>query len=98
MATKKIKPVVFVIPILEEFGNHKYFRNFVDEKINGKARIEYLFDMIRDGSISKKANPKCDITVTGYSFGGCASLYAGILYKDKIHSACCADLNSLGIY
>ena len=84
MATRKIKPVVFVIPILEEFGNHKYFRNFVDEKINGKARIEYLFDMIRDGSISSKANSKTNITVTGYSMGACAALYAGILYKDIV--------------
>ena len=84
MATKKIKPVVFVIPILEKFGSHKYFRNFVDEKINGKTRMEYLFDMIRDGSISSKVNPKTDFTVTGYSMGACAALYAGILYKDIV--------------
>ena len=34
MASKQLKPVVFVIPILEKFGSHKYFRNFVDEKIS----------------------------------------------------------------
>ena len=81
MATKKLKPVVFVIPILEKFGSNKYFKDFVDEKIDGKARMKHLFDMIRDGSISRKANPKTDITVAGYSMGGCAALYAGILYK-----------------
>lgn len=84
MASKQLKPVVFVIPILEKFGSHKYFRNFVDEKINEKARIEYLFDMIRDGSLSSKVNPKTPITVAGYSMGGCAALYAGILYKDIV--------------
>ena len=84
VATKKIKPVVFVIPILEKFGSHKYFRNFVDEKISGKTKIQYLFDKIRDGSLSRKANPKTNITVAGYSMGGCAALYAGILYKDIV--------------
>ena len=86
MATKQLKPYVFVIPILEKYGTGDYFGYFMDKKINGKTKMEYVMDMIRDGSISKKANPKCDITVTGYSFGGCASLYAGILYKDKIHN------------
>ena len=86
MATKQLKPYVFVIPILEKYGTGDYFGYFKDKKINGKTKMEYVMEMIRDGSISKKANPKCDITVTGYSFGGCASLYAGILYKDKIHN------------
>ena len=84
VASKKIKPVVFVIPILEKYGSHRYFRDFVDEKINGKTKMEYLFGMIRDGSISGKANPKTDITVGGYSMGACAALYAGILYKDTV--------------
>lgn len=84
MATKKIKPVVFVIPILEKFGHNKYFKNFVDEEINGTTRMKYLLDIIRDGSISAKADPKTDITVAGYSMGGCAALYAGIRYKDII--------------
>ena len=86
MATKQLKPYVFVIPILEKYGTGDYFGYFMDKKINGKTKMEYVMGMIRDGSISNKANPKCDITVTGYSFGGCASLYAGILYKDKIHN------------
>ena len=86
MATKQLKPYVFVIPILEKYGTGDYFGYFMDKKINGKTKMEYVMEMIRDGSISSKANPKCDITVTGYSFGGCASLYAGILYKDKIHN------------
>ena len=84
MATKKIKPVVFVIPILENYGSNKHFKVFVDEKINGKTKMEYLFDKIRDGSISRKANPKTSITVAGYSMGGCAALYSGILYKDIV--------------
>ena len=86
MATKQLKPYVFVIPILEKYGTGDYFGYFMDKKINGKTKMEYVMEMIRDGSISGKANPKCDITVAGYSFGGCASLYAGILYKDKIHN------------
>jgi len=84
MASKKIKPVIFVIPILEKFGHNKYFKNFVDEEINGTTRMKYLIDIIRDGSISSKANPKTDITVAGYSMGGCAALYAGIRYKDIV--------------
>ena len=86
MATKELKPYVFVIPILEKYGTGDYFGYFMDKKINGKTKMEYLMDMIRDGSISSKANPKTEFTVTGYSMGGCASLYAGILYKDKIHN------------
>ena len=84
MATKTIKPVVFVIPILEKFGHNKYFKNFVDEEINGTTRMKYLLDIIRDGSISAKAIPNTDITVAGYSMGGCAALYAGIKYKDIV--------------
>ena len=84
VATKQIKPVVFVIPILEKFGHNKYFKNFIDEEINGTTRMKYLIDMIRDGNLSSRANPKSDITVTGYSMGGCAALYAGIVYKDII--------------
>ena len=84
VASKQINPVVFVIPILEKFGSHKYFASFVDEKINEKTRMEYLFGIIRNGSISDKVNPKTDITVAGYSMGGCAALYAGILYKDTV--------------
>ena len=84
MASKKIKPVIFVIPILEKFGHNKYFKNFVDEEINGTTRMKYLIDIIRDGSISSKVNPKTDITVAGYSMGGCAALYAGIRYKDIV--------------
>ena len=61
MATKKLKPVVFVIPILEKYGSNRYFKAFVDEKINGKTKMEYLFDKIRDGSISRKANPNYGI-------------------------------------
>ena len=43
-----------------------------------------LLDAIESGSISSKINTESDITVCGYSLGGCTSLCAGCEFHDRV--------------
>ena len=43
-----------------------------------------LLDAIQAGQISSKVDTNADISVGGYSMGGCAALFAGCEYYDKV--------------
>ncbi|MBO4636051.1 MAG: DUF4214 domain-containing protein [Clostridiales bacterium] len=49
-----------------------------------QGNMDYLVDQIGNGQISAKIDTSADLSIAGYSMGGCASLYAAINDTERL--------------
>ena len=81
LEARGLSKMIYVYPQ----GFSSYYCNFYDGSYNYMDMFVNEFIPLIDQKYRTIAD-KQHRAVTGYSMGGCASLYAGILYKDEIHN------------
>ena len=76
-----LSPVIFVSPYIEKTSRYNNqnedFRVFVRNEFHG------LLKKIEDGSLCDRIDTTKDFSVSGFSMGGAAALYAGSKFRDK---------------
>ncbi len=96
MASGTLDPVVFIVPdIGANTGDlsHAFNKTYIGN--TGKTKLDFLIDDIQSGAASSKIDTSADLSVAGFSLGGCSSLDAGIRRHDVIVNVGAFSSNSL---
>lgn len=96
MASGTLDPVVFIVPdIGPNTGDKSHHFNKTKIGNTDKTKLDFLIDDIYSGAASSKIDTSADLSVAGFSLGGCSSLDAGIRRNDVIVNVGAFSSNSL---
>ena len=85
MASGTLDPVVFIVPdIGSNTGDLSHHFNKSPIGNTGKTKLDFLIEDIQSGAASSKIDTSADLSVAGFSLGGCSSLDAGVRRHDVI--------------
>ena len=85
MASGTLEPVVFIVPdIGANTGDVSHAFNKTKIGNTDKTKLDFLIEDIQSGAASSKIDTSADLSVAGFSLGGCSSLDAGVRRKDVI--------------
>ena len=85
MASGTLDPVVFIVPdIGPNTGDVSHAFNKTKIGNTDKTKLDFLIEDIESGAASSKIDTSADLSVAGFSLGGCSSLDAGIRRHDVI--------------